>query len=771
MLTAAAVAGIAVTLAAAARADVKSRRSARAVELNAAAATIEAIDQRVNERLAQLEIASSFVEASYPLPHRQFAQFLANYNMSSNFTDLSLAILVIGARPEQLAAVTEQEARFYPEFTLKFLGEPPGGTHMILLRTPQAGGGEDYSLVGLDVSTVLPTLGLRNDDLIRREVWLYPMGAAREWVLAVSGQAEEEAIDDFVTADLLAIQRLNVAGTSDLLGWFIVPVRTADLLPVATDHDHDVEISLLDDTGAVSLSRMLHANHGDRPLSVIAERQLTPRGVPWQVTVYGDRAERPASLDRSVILEGLTISGGVVALVWVLLIVRARRRALLEALGETTREARTDYLTGVLNRSGIERAANSLLRQSRPVYLLMLDLNRFKLVNDTKGHDVGDELLVAVASRLRDVVADRGVIARLGGDEFVVASSRLVSVGDAIDLASRIHRDLDRPIQLNGGEHLLSVSIGIATAPGGSEMTAIDLLRDADVAMYVAKRRSAGSTAVFDQSMRDEALRILQVEQELRVALPNGEVVPYFQPIYSNDGRLFAFEALARWHHPTRGVLLPAEFLDIAAESGSLPELNRQILRRSCEIARGWNEQHGRPVRLLVNLAEDLLLAPAFLSDVKAILEQTGLAPSLLLFEISEDTALGRLSPDLRELRALSDLGVSLAIDDFGRGRSSLLALADLEMVSILKLDREFVAKLPYHGPTQTVFDAVRKVAHSFDMKLVGEGVENPEEARTLIGLGVDYLQGFFYGRPAPAYEATALINGFPALNPASSSA
>ena len=729
------VLGTVVTLTVAADRGATQRAAARRAELARANGVVESIEHTMGERLAQLDIAASVIESTWPMSPEDFEQFIASYRLGTAFTDLSLSIVVEAAPPDRL----------------------------VLMRIPRGERIDDRGLMGLDVTSLLPDFGLSREDLARDGLWVRPMGPARpviEQLLGADVMSDSATVRAFTAVESLAVQRMSAPDTGATLGWLIVPTRLADLIEGLPATDLAAEVQLLDGTGDVLLD-IGAAPSVIRPPLLTTDLEL--RGVPWRVTVRPTRAAAlPASLDRAVLLRGggATFVFALFAATWMVL--RRRQRRLVRELGRASKLAITDYLTGQLNRSGLERVLEAALREPGrgPVHLLLLDADRFKLVNDNEGHQVGDDVLRAAAARLAAVVGPAGSLARFGGDEFVVVCTSLASITEAEELAARIHADFERPLVFGEGEHLLSVSIGISEAAPDEDATVGLMLSRADMAMYTAKRTAAGRTAVYDDAMRAEAARQLDVERELRIALREGQIVPYFQPIYTPDRELVAFEALARWEHPERGVLLPGQFLDIASQSGCLPELNRQILRRACELGVLWNARQGpRELSVLVNLAEELLLAPAFHADVRASLEQTGLPARLLTLEISEDTALSRLSPDLHELRRLSDLGIRLAIDDFGSGRSSLLALSDLDMVTVLKLDRAFVQKLPVHEPTRTVFLAVREIARGFGMHLVAEGVETEDEATQLVALGVDFVQGYLYGRPAPAHVATALVD------------
>ena len=718
------------------------------------------LDSTIADRLAQLGVAGSFIESSYPTEPAAFARYLASYRMSTNFTDLSLGALIIAVRSDELPALEAQEQVWDPQF--RVTGTPPGakGVRYVMLRAPEGMDLMGGSIVGVDVTDVLARIDL---DSARgaEHPGLVSMADAADALDGLAGaDADGSAgMRRFFRSDLLAIQELRRAD-GGLLGLFLVPVRMTDLVAGRNAESMHVRVALLDpQTSEDLIGTELRDVDTTRPL---ASRIIAPQQVPWRVDVFDARP--PAGtlgVDVSVLVTVLLSALGLAGLAGFVRRIVLRRRTLLAELDETSRQAITDHLTGVRNRSGLERALGDMLGRpdGRRVYAMLLDLDRFKLVNDTQGHEAGDALLRSVAARLRTVAGRSGTVARFGGDEFVYVTDALPDDLAALAFADRFAKALGEPMPLGEGEHVTAASIGIACAITGSGVAAGDLLRDADVAMYHAKRDPNVRCAMFDEGMRQAALRFAAVEQDLRAGLRRGEIVPFFQPVFDREGALVAFEALARWMHPDRGLLAPAQFLDVAVSVGAVPDLDAQILRRSMEEAASWNRDLADPpIAVFVNLHDDVLRSPRFVEEVRAALDTVGLDPGLLTLEVPEELLLASAPHELDALREIAALGVNLAIDDFGRGRSSLLSLADFDMISVLKLDLEFVRKLPLHEPTRSVFCAVRDVAHSLGMSVVAEGVETTSEARVLANLGIDYVQGFLYGHPIPKARATELL-------------
>lgn len=741
------------------RANVERARASNAAEAAQAANVADELDRTISDRLAQLAVAGSFIASSYPTDPSAYSRYLASYRLSTDFTDLSLGVFVLTIDVSQIPALEAQERVWDPSFQV--FGVPPGATGLrdILLRSPEDLRVVGRSLNGFDVTEFVDRVDLPDDET--NTPHLYSMRQAAESLDAIVGSEVSTTTDlrRFFQYDLIGVQHMYRADGS-ALGIFIVPVRLDDLVAGRSASFH-VRVALLDEGFEEELVGTTLTDE-EMSYGLLDSRLVTPQRVPWRVEVYAaSPLEHQLGVDRTVTTVAGAIASVLAAIVLVSLHVRRRRHSLLAELDETTRQAVTDHLTGVCNRVGLERGLDAMLARTdgRRVYVMLLDLDRFKLVNDTQGHDAGDALLCTVAQRLEDYAGGAAIVARFGGDEFVVATDRLADDEEARTFAEGLGASVRNPVELPDGGYVGSGSVGIACASAGTGATVGELLRDADVAMYHAKRDPSLHCALFDERMRHETIRVAEVEQDLRGAIARGEIVPYFQPVFDRQGGLVAFEALARWQHPDRGLLAPGQFLDVAESVGAIPELDAQILRRSCEEAAAWNrDPQDPPVSVFVNLHDDVLRNPHLADDLRTVIETVGLAPGLLTLEIPEERLLDRTPQELDQLREIAALGINLAIDDFGRGRSSLLTLADFDMISVLKLDLGFVRKLPLHEPTRSVFCAVRDVAHSLEMSVVAEGVETTAEARVLSNLGIDYVQGFLYGHPITKARAAELL-------------
>jgi len=463
-----------------------------------------------------------------------------------------------------------------------------------------------------------------------------------------------------------------------------------------------------------------------------------------------------------LLLAGLVVASGISVVAGALQAARskAERIALIEF------DARHDPLTGLTNRKGLTDELNACLgdrRTNNLVGVLLLDLDRLKVVNDSIGHSAGDEVLAAVADRLRQAVREGDTVGRFGGDEFIVVSSGVPAIRDLTLLADRILESLKEPAVLSDeSSQMISASIGIAFVTGG-EGDAESLLRDADVAMYKAKETGGGRYVVFDAELREQAVARLEVERELRRAIRTGQLHVHYQPIIdSNTGTVDRLEALVRWEHPVRGMMSPGAFLSVAAESGLIVDVGEHVLRESCRQAAAWTSAVGHPVMVSVNVAERQLIDSGLLELVQRVLAETGLDPAQLELELSEEIIVERLDTRLTILRELVDLGVKLAIDDFGTSRASLSQLKRLDMVSTLKIDRAFVVDVATEAVDRKIVTAIVALAHSMGMETVAEGVEEAAQIAVLRSLGISLFQGFYFHRPAPgAQVAMALTKPF----------
>ncbi|MCU1594436.1 MAG: hypothetical protein JWO12_1828 [Frankiales bacterium] len=406
-----------------------------------------------------------------------------------------------------------------------------------------------------------------------------------------------------------------------------------------------------------------------------------------------------------------------------------------------------DALTDLPNRSLLLTRLASALARGEGVAVLFLDLDRFKVVNDGLGHAAGDLLLVQVALRLREAMRPDDLVARLGGDEFVVLC-RNADQQVADDVAARVLTVLNRPLPTAGsGDVVIGASIGVALAAPGD--TAELLLRDADTAMYAAKSAGGGRVHVFSPDLRDAVVRAHELEVELRTAVRSGAISVVYQPVTSlAQGTTVSCEALARWEHPHRGDVPPTEFIALAEQSDLILELGEHVMRRALQDMIEWPANDaGVSVGVAVNVSLRQLLSDSFVGLVAGLLEQTGADPSRLCLEVTETVLVGDVSPVVDVLESLRSMGVRLSIDDFGTGHASLTYLARFP-VDQVKVDQTFVAGLGVDAGSAAIVGGVVAMAHTFDLRVVAEGVETQEQLLALRALGCDSVQGYLFAPP-----------------------
>ena len=433
--------------------------------------------------------------------------------------------------------------------------------------------------------------------------------------------------------------------------------------------------------------------------------------------------------------------------------------ARLEQETRLSRLALTDALTGLPNRAALTQYLQVQLIDRRSVALLFLDLDRFKVVNDSLGHGAGDHLLRAVAGRLSGTVRDGDLVSRLGGDEFVIAAPGL-DQDAALQLADRIQRVLAVPVLLSGHEIIISASVGIVVSdPDAGAQSPDDLLRDADVSMYRAKERGRARAVVWTEELSAHAVRRLGLESELRSALDRDELVVHYQPqVELATGRIRGMEALVRWQHPQRGLLAPGEFLDAADQSGLIVELGKQVLSSSLAQVARWRELPGHAeLELSVNLSVQEALHPDRLAFALDLLEQHGLAPSALTIEVLENVLFDEEGAVQEALMGYARAGVKLALDDFGTGSSSLVHLRAVPF-SVLKIDRAFVAGLGVSPRDDAIVRALQSLTEDLGLLCVAEGVEQESQRAWLAREGIRLAQGFLLHRPLPVEAITALL-------------
>jgi diguanylate cyclase (GGDEF)-like protein/PAS domain S-box-containing protein len=425
-----------------------------------------------------------------------------------------------------------------------------------------------------------------------------------------------------------------------------------------------------------------------------------------------------------------------------------------------------DPLTGLPNRlSFVDALGDALSRATvsgSPVGILFLDLDHFKLINDSLGHHAGDALLRAVAPRLRAHLRPGDVVARFGGDEFGILIDRLADEGEATAIADRVAAAFTQPFSLDGVDHFVSASIGVAVARASEERTvnAELLIRDADAAMYRAKEGGRARCVLFDAEMRAGAMRRLEVERELRHALERDELALYYQPVINlRSGEITGLEALVRWRHPARGVLDPAEFVSIAEDSGLIGPIGRWVQERACRQALEWHQLRpdARPLDVAVNLSARQVAHRDLPATVEEVIARTGLDPVHLRLEITESVLVEESATAISSLQALNELGVRLVLDDFGTGYSSLAYLNRFPFHA-LKIDRSFVEALGIEQEATAIVEAIIGMARALSLEVIAEGVESEVQFAELRRLECDYAQGHLFHAAMPEREVSRLI-------------
>ena len=437
-----------------------------------------------------------------------------------------------------------------------------------------------------------------------------------------------------------------------------------------------------------------------------------------------------------------------------------------EAETQLLHDAFHDGLTGLPNRAlFMDRLAGAISRLGRHdrslAAVLLIDVDRFSVFNDSLGHQAGDELLVAIALRIAGSLGPGATLARVGGDDFAVLFEDLSAVPDATREAERIQAALAQPLAIASQEVFITASIGVAFA-SSPHARPEDLLRDADTASHRrAAGQSGGRVQVFDPGMHARAVERLRIESDLRRALERDEFAIHYQPIVALDsGRLVGFEALLRWHHGERGLIPLEEFIGVAEETGLMLPLGRWVLENACRQLAVWSTGvfGGKELTLAVNLSSRQLVDPTLIESVRSILAESGLAPGQLSLEITESAIIENQGTAADVLSRLRDLSVGIHVDDFGTGYSSLSYLHRFP-VDVLKIDRSFTASLSRDHGDHEIVRTIITLAGSLRLRVIAEGVETSEQATILRELACDYGQGYWFSHPLPAPAAGALLN------------
>jgi diguanylate cyclase (GGDEF)-like protein len=425
-------------------------------------------------------------------------------------------------------------------------------------------------------------------------------------------------------------------------------------------------------------------------------------------------------------------------------------------------DALHDALTGLPNRTLFLDRLNQKFEHARRhpdslFAVLYLDLDRFKVVNDSLGHAVGDQLLIETARRLSRCLRPEDTVARLSGDEFAILMDDFRVIGNAVHAAERIQSELASTSMIAGVNRATTASIGI-TVYNHRYLTPHEMLRDADSAMYRAKAKGGRQYAVFDDSMHDSAMALLRLEADLKRAVENQEWQVYYQPIVTLPGReIICVEALVRWLHPQRGIIEPTEFIQVAEETGLILPMGEYVLRQACNQVKVWRENKHPGLMLSVNLSGRQFQSQDLLKMIEKVMNETGYAGEGLEMEITESVAMKDFAYSETIMRSLQALGIQIALDDFGNGYSSLGYLNRFP-IRVLKIDQAFIKGIGYGRNSETITRAIISMGHALDMQVVAEGVETQKQLRFLQSNACDRVQGYLVSHPLPAEQLEALL-------------
>jgi diguanylate cyclase (GGDEF)-like protein/PAS domain S-box-containing protein len=435
--------------------------------------------------------------------------------------------------------------------------------------------------------------------------------------------------------------------------------------------------------------------------------------------------------------------------------------SIKESQEQLERLAHHDALTGLPNRllfhARLQHALERARREENRVAILCVDLDHFKNINDSLGHPSGDRLLQAVTQRLLHSVREEDTVARFGGDQFTLLLEQLHESKDAGIIAEKVLKVLARPFDLNGQEVYVTGSIGISLFPDdGQDITT--LLKNADCALYQAKERGRNNYHFYTKELTLAAFKRLELESSLRRAVEHGEFILFYQSqVALSDGRVIGAEALVRWQHPEKGLVLPTQFIPMTEATGLIVNLGEWVLRAACTQAMVWQNEGLPFIRMAENLSSVQISRGCILSTVQRVLQETGMDPRYMELEITEGLIMQHTPHTIKTLEALNAMGVMLAIDHFGTGYSSLSYLKRLPLHR-LKIDKSFIREIPDDAEDRAITRAIIALGNSLNLTVVAEGVENETQREFLLSNGCDEAQGYFYGGPFPAVEFTALL-------------
>ncbi|MDF3037116.1 MAG: hypothetical protein K0S28_2390, partial [Paucimonas sp.] len=500
-------------------------------------------------------------------------------------------------------------------------------------------------------------------------------------------------------------------------------------------------------------------NSGVHVKSFFAELWATiSRGDTWRGEICNRAKSGEMFWEDSAIVPLKDDQGTISRYIAISIDITERKRAEQQMVHMATHDA----LTGLPNRNllqdRIQQALAHNRRSQESAAVLFIDLDQFKTINDSLGHDVGDLLLIEVAGRLKSAVRDEDTVARQGGDEFIVLLPNIARAHDAGMLGEKLLEVLTQPYRVNGNELHVSASIGIAISPDDGQ-DVDTLLKCSDIAMYHAKENGRNNCQFFTPKMNDTAAERHQMGLELRHALARNELRLHYQPILSAvDGNLIGMEVLLRWQHPLRGLISPTRFVPLAEETGLIVPIGEWVLETACRQAKAWRKQGFHVPRMSINLSARQFHSKHLFATIVRVLDETGIEASLIELEITEGILIQNTDDVIETLFRLKEMGLHVSIDDFGTGYSSLSYLKRFP-IDTLKIDRSFITDVPKDADDAAIVTAIIALAHSLRMDVIAEGVEQAEQLAFLRQQGCDHYQGFFFSRPVAAFEMEALLS------------
>ena len=564
------------------------------------------------------------------------------------------------------------------------------------------------------------------------------------------------------------MERLQASGVQsefDAGGTALFDVLPHPVFVVAVDGDDDFRFIYTndayrrlvgDDTAAGDLSQVVPANALVAHVRAFARAARERRTISFEAEWGRTTPPRRVAVDVTPLVD---TDGACERLVGAAYDVSEHRRIEAELAHRTRHDPLTELPNRVLLVEWLQEALASSTDEAL-VGLVLLDIDHFKVVNDSLGLEAGDELLTTAARRLDGVLRAGDRLARVGGDELAVVCRNVRHVDDVLALARRLRAVFDQPLSLGDDEVYLDASVGVIVSDGPHD-TPARLLRDADVAVFAAKELGRGRVELFDGTMRDRAVRRLEIESCLRRALARGEFRLHYQPLVAVAGsEMVGLEALLRWEHPDLGLLGPADFLEIAEETGLIVPIGAWVLHEACAQTARWcaERPHESPLTIAVNLSARQLNDPELVSIVDSVLAATRLDPALLTLEINETVLVENREQSAEVLQQLAARGVHIAIDDFGTGQSSLAHLNVLP-VHALKIDRSLIEGLGRHQDDSAILSAIVSLGHALGFTVTAGGIENDMQLHTMRTLGCDLAQGYYFARPQPGDVVRALVH------------